>query len=387
MLAALPAFVAATLLMSTFSVRLGWFPAFGNGEGLFDRIRHLTLPAIALAGASMALVARVTRTSVRGEVDREHVQTAVSRGLPRGTIIRRHVLRNAAIPITTVAGITIASLIALAAVVERAFSLNGLGSYLVAAAASKDFAVVQGISLVLVTVFVVLNTIVDLLYALLDPRVKLGSAGGMSSVVVTPDGRAPPRRRRRGGIPGLRGTGVIGHVAAAVIVLAAFVAVFGSWLTPHDPDEISLSDAYLGSTTDHWLGLDSQGRDILSRLLVGARASLLGPLIVVVLAIVVGAVLAIVSAWRGGVVDSAISSVLDILFAFPGILLAVLVAAVFGPSLTTAALALAVAYTPVHRPRACAPPRCASDRSRTSPRSPCRATRRWRSAFATSCRT
>ena len=174
-LAALPAFVAATMLMSTFSVRLGWFPAFGNGEGVFGRIRHLTLPAIALAGASMALVARVTRTSVRGEVDREHVQTAVSRGLPRGTIIRRHVLRNAAIPITTVAGITIASLIALAAVVERAFSLNGLGSYLVAAAASKDFAVVQGISLVLVTVFVVLNTIVDLLYALLDPRVELGT--------------------------------------------------------------------------------------------------------------------------------------------------------------------------------------------------------------------
>ena len=97
-------FVAATMLMSTFSVRLGWFPAFGNGEGVLDRIQHLTLPAIALAGASMALVARVTRTSVRGEVDREHVQTAVSRGLPRGTIIRRHVLRNAAIPITTVAG-------------------------------------------------------------------------------------------------------------------------------------------------------------------------------------------------------------------------------------------------------------------------------------------
>jgi len=174
-LAALPAFVAATFLMGTFSVRLGWFPAFGNGEGVFDRIKHLTLPAIALAGASVALVARVTRTSVRGEAHREHVQTAESRGLPRATIIRRHILRNAAIPITTVAGITIASLIALAAVVERAFTLNGLGSYLVAAAASKDFAVVQGISLVLVTVFVVLNTVVDLLYALLDPRVELGT--------------------------------------------------------------------------------------------------------------------------------------------------------------------------------------------------------------------
>ena len=103
------------------------------------------------------------------------MQTAISRGLPRGTILRRHVLRNAAIPITTVVGLTIASLIALSAVVETAFGLNGLGSYLVQAAQNKDFAVVQGISLVLVTVFVVLNTIVDILYAALDPRVKLGT--------------------------------------------------------------------------------------------------------------------------------------------------------------------------------------------------------------------
>ena len=84
-------------------------------------------------------------------------------------------LRNAAIPITTVAGLTIASLIALDAVVELAFSLNGLGSYLVQAAQSKDFAVVQGISFVLVAAFVIVNTVVDLLYALLDPRVKLGT--------------------------------------------------------------------------------------------------------------------------------------------------------------------------------------------------------------------
>lgn len=175
MMAALPAFVASTFLISVFSVQLGWFPALGTGDGVVDQLRHLTLPAVALAAASMALVARITRASVRAELRREHVQTAVSRGLTRREVVRRHVLRNAAIPITTVAGITIASLIALAAVVERAFALNGLGSYLVAAAASKDFAVVQGISLVLVTVFVVLNTIVDLLYAVLDPRVALGT--------------------------------------------------------------------------------------------------------------------------------------------------------------------------------------------------------------------
>ena len=105
----------------------------------------------------------------------EHVQTAVSRGIPARKVIQRHILRNAAIPITTITGITIASLIAVAAVVEVAFSLNGLGAYLVQAAQSKDLAVVQGISLVLVTAFVVVNLLVDVLYAVLDPRVTLGS--------------------------------------------------------------------------------------------------------------------------------------------------------------------------------------------------------------------
>jgi peptide/nickel transport system permease protein len=173
--AAIPSFVAAIVLILLFSVRLTWFPSLGNGSGLFGTIYHLTLPAIALSISSLAIVARVTRASVREEFAREHVQTAVSRGIPSRQLIRRHVLRNAAIPITTVSGITVASLIAFAAVVERAFGLNGLGAYLVAAANSKDFAVVQGISLVLVAAFVLVNLLVDLLYAVLDPRVDLGA--------------------------------------------------------------------------------------------------------------------------------------------------------------------------------------------------------------------
>jgi len=172
--AALPAFVASIILLLVFAVNLGWFPATGEGEGVVGRIEHLTLPAIALAMTSMALVARVTRAAVRDELGREHVQTAVSRGIPFRLTLRRHVLRNAAIPITTIAGLTIASLIAVSAVVERAFNLNGLGAYLVEAAQSKDFAVVQGISLVLVAAFVITNMVVDILYALLDPRVTLG---------------------------------------------------------------------------------------------------------------------------------------------------------------------------------------------------------------------
>jgi len=173
--ASLPAFVAAIVLILVFAVQLQWFPSLGNGVGFLDQVRHLTLPAIALAVSSLAIVARVTRAAIREESRREHVQTAVSRGIPTAQLIRRHVLRNAAIPIATISGITVASLIALAAVVEVVFGLGGLGAYLVKSAQSKDLAVVQGISLLLVTAFVAVNVLVDFLYAVLDPRVTLGS--------------------------------------------------------------------------------------------------------------------------------------------------------------------------------------------------------------------
>ena len=173
--AALPSFVAATVLTLLFSVALGWFPSLGTGTGFLDTIYHLTLPAVALAISQFAIVARVTRASVREEFGKEHVQTAISRGIPYPQLVRRHVLRNAAIPISTVTALTVAYLIAAAAVVERAFGLNGLGAYLVLAAANKDFAVVQGISLILVTAFVVVNLIDDVLRTVLDPRISLGS--------------------------------------------------------------------------------------------------------------------------------------------------------------------------------------------------------------------
>ncbi|MEI6373240.1 MAG: ABC transporter permease [Actinomycetes bacterium] len=171
---AVPAFVAAIVLVLIFAVNLHWFPVFGAGDSLGDRLYHLVLPGIALALASVAYVARLTRAAVRTEADSDHVQTAVSRGLPRGAVISRHVLRNAMIPIVTVAGLTIGSLIAGAVVIEQVFQLNGLGSYLVQAVGQKDFPVVQAIVLILVAVFIVLNTVVDVLYAVLDPRISAG---------------------------------------------------------------------------------------------------------------------------------------------------------------------------------------------------------------------
>jgi peptide/nickel transport system permease protein len=143
-----------------------------SSGGLPNRLWHLTLPAVALALSWAAFVAQITRASVRDEERREHVETALSRGLGRGLIFRKHVLRNAAVPIVTVVGLTLAGLIAGSIVVETAFGIGGIGSLLVVSVSAKDTNVVLAISIIFVVAFVVATTIADVCSILLDPRVR-----------------------------------------------------------------------------------------------------------------------------------------------------------------------------------------------------------------------
>jgi peptide/nickel transport system permease protein len=157
-------------------VNLGWFPVLGGGAGFVDRIWHLTLPAVALALSWLAYVAQITKVSVRDELHREYVDTARARGLREREIVRKHVLRNAVIPITTVSGLTVAGLLAGTVVVETAFGIAGIGSFLLQSVSAKDFAVVQAISLIIVATFVIVNASVDVLNGALDPRVRFRGA-------------------------------------------------------------------------------------------------------------------------------------------------------------------------------------------------------------------
>jgi peptide/nickel transport system permease protein len=169
---AIPSFVSATIFVNYLALKLGWFPVFGGGEGFADRLWHLTLPAISLALGLVAYVALITRAAVRVELGSEHSDTARGRGLREGLVIRRHVVRNALIPVVTVSGIAVASLVAGVAVVEKAYEIPGLGAYLVDSVTNNDFAVVQAICLSLVVVYVVVNAVVDVTYLLLDPRLR-----------------------------------------------------------------------------------------------------------------------------------------------------------------------------------------------------------------------
>ena len=172
---AVPTFVAALILVEIFALQVNWFPVLGASSGsISDRLWHLTLPAFALALSWAAFVAQISRASLRGEASREHVQTARGRGLTESQVFRRHVLRNGAIPIVTVFGLTMAGLVAGSVVVEQAFGIDGIGSFLVQSVAAKDTNCVMAIALILVVCFVVVTAIADMVYWLLDPRVRSG---------------------------------------------------------------------------------------------------------------------------------------------------------------------------------------------------------------------
>ncbi|MEO5662663.1 MAG: ABC transporter permease [Nocardioides sp.] len=169
---AIPGFIAGSALISLFAVRLGWFPTFGAGSGFTDRVWHLTLPAIALAMGWSAYVAQMTSAAVSEENKREHVLTARGRGISRASVFRRHVLLNASIPVLTASGLTVAGLVAGSVVVESVFAIDGLGSLLVKSVSSKDYAPVTAISMIIVAVFVIVTTTIDLAQVALDPRLR-----------------------------------------------------------------------------------------------------------------------------------------------------------------------------------------------------------------------
>ncbi|WP_432970193.1 ABC transporter permease [Dactylosporangium sp. CA-233914] len=167
---AVPSFVAANALIGILAVKLGWFPTYGSGDGVLDRMWHLTLPAIALSIGYGAYVSQLTSAAVTEEADQEYVATARGRGVPAGVVLRHHTLRNAALPVLTASGLAVAGLVAGTVIVEQAFAVDGIGGLLVRSISSKDYPVVTAVSLIIVVVFVVVTTLIDLVQVALDPR-------------------------------------------------------------------------------------------------------------------------------------------------------------------------------------------------------------------------
>jgi peptide/nickel transport system permease protein len=172
---AIPEFWLALLLILAFAVTLRWFPVGGYvpmTEGVFASLETLFLPALALGLVQAAFIARMTRSAVLDVVGEQYIATARAKGIAWRDVLQRHILRAASVPIVTVIGLTAAVLMGGAIAVEMVFSLPGLGRLLIQAVTRRDYPLIQGIVLIVAVAYVLINLVVDLVYALLDPRVR-----------------------------------------------------------------------------------------------------------------------------------------------------------------------------------------------------------------------
>lgn len=165
----LPKFWLGLMLMYLFALKLSWLPSFGYGDG---GLKYLILPAVALGVSPMALLARTTRAAVLEIANADFVRTARSKGMSETRVVKWHVLRNALVIVLTAIGLQFGSLMGQAVVVEKLFSWPGLGSLLVDSVFQRDIPAVQGSILVIVLFFLVINTLVDIAYVLIDPRIR-----------------------------------------------------------------------------------------------------------------------------------------------------------------------------------------------------------------------
>ena len=165
----LPSFFLGPLLILIFSLKIGWFPVSGR-SGLLSYV----LPSITLGSAMAAILTRMTRTSLISTLDQQYVTTAKAKGLPFWQIVVEHALRNALIPVVTIMGLQFGALLSGAVITETIFSWPGIGRLLIEAIQTRDYPLVQGVVLVIALTYVIVNTLVDFTYSLIDPRVRLG---------------------------------------------------------------------------------------------------------------------------------------------------------------------------------------------------------------------
>jgi peptide/nickel transport system permease protein len=171
----MPTFWLGFILVYVFAITAGWLPVQGYtplAAGLGPFLSHLILPAVTLSVVYMALIARMTRASMLGVLDEDYVRTAFAKGLAPRNVLIRHALKNASLPVVTIIGIGFALLIGGAVVTESVFALPGLGRLTVDAIVRRDYPVIQGVLLVVSGVYVLINLVVDVLYVVLDPRIR-----------------------------------------------------------------------------------------------------------------------------------------------------------------------------------------------------------------------
>lgn len=170
---AVPDFYLGALLLIVFSLNLGWFPINGGGEGFIDRMYHIFLPALTLAFVKAAFVGRLSRTALLEVLSKDFVRTARAKGATENRIVYKHGLRNALLPLTTGLGLSTLATLSGSVAIELVFNRPGIGKLLISAIAERDYAIIQGGIVVLAMCVVLINLLMDILYIIVDPRIRM----------------------------------------------------------------------------------------------------------------------------------------------------------------------------------------------------------------------
>ena len=170
---AIPDFYLGALLLIVFSLNLGWFPVNGGGTDFASRMHHIVLPALTLAFVKAAFIGKLTRTSLLEVFGRDYIRTARAKGARETRVIYRHGLRNALLPLSTGLGLSLLATLSGSVAIELVFNRPGIGSLLISAIAERDYAVIQAGVIVFAMVVVLVNLMMDLVYVLIDPRIRV----------------------------------------------------------------------------------------------------------------------------------------------------------------------------------------------------------------------
>jgi len=394
----IPNFWLGPMLILIVSVKLDLLPVSGR-VGFESYI----LPAITLGTALAAILTRMTRSSLLEVLRSQYITTAYAKGASPMRVVLIHALRNSLIPVVTIMGLQFGALLGGSVITETVFSWPGIGREMIQAIQSRDYPVVQGCVLIISFCYVFINLLTDILYGILDPRIKYETSpgawtdfiksisnlvrsfthwfpGNVVSVVIVllfgfslssgievqsifnlvnsiPNALIFLLKSLLFCIPfGLiwlwrikaetswrkfrRSWKSIAGLVVAVMFL--FVGLFGADLASLDPSAQELTMRLQGPQSEHIFGLDHLGRDLFSRVLVGARISMTVGVIVTLVSLIIGVFIGLVSGWAGGWVDDLVMRCVDIMLAFPGILLAIAMVAVLGPDIRNVIIALCI---------------------------------------------
>ena len=303
-----------------------------DGTRLLSSLGHLVLPALTLSLLPMSAIFRQMRASTAETLSADYIRTARSKGISGGVVLRRHVLRNSLLPVTTVLGLVTTGLLSGAFVIESVFDWHGIGWYAVKSILNADYFATVSVTLVVAVIVTVANLATDLAYGVIDPRIRIlvsASAFGLTGHM--------GRVRRIS----LRSWLVLGLILALLLI-----AVVPSAFTPDDPLGVHMADRLQSPSSTNWFGTDELGRDVLSRTLAGTGLALQSAGTILLIAVTIGMTVGLLAGYYGGWIDEALMRVTDVFFAFPGLVLAMSIAAALGPSLGNAMIAISSVWWP-----------------------------------------